>query len=92
MPFKADLQTLMQQFGGPINALATVQGVAGVVMGVVYRNPDEPEPTDEVALVIVPKLAHMEHDVIRVAIDALQAHLTSQDAKAPAGPAGGGGN
>lgn len=81
MPFKADLQTLMQQFAGPINALASVQGVAGVVMGVVYHNPDEAEPTDEVALVIVPKLAHMERDVVAVMNNALAGHL---DGTAPA--------
>lgn len=81
MPFKEDLATLMQQFSGPINALACVQGVAGVVLGVVYHNPDEKEPTDEVALVIVPKLAHLERDVVVVMKNALDGHL---DGTAPA--------
>lgn len=85
MPFKADLQTLMQQFGGPVNAMASVQGVAGVVMGVVYRDPDAKEPTDEVAFLIVPKRAHMERDIVQIMVNGLQAHLESQEAKNSAG-------
>jgi len=91
MPFKQDLQQLMQQFGGPMNAMATVQGIAGVAMAVVYQDPEASaeERKDEVALIIVPKQAHMEDDVIQVAINALQAHLQTKQAQDAGGAAGG---
>ena len=75
MPFKGDLQELMKQFGGPMTAVAGVQGVAGVVLGVVYRNPDEKEPSDEVALLIIPKVAQMERAVCQVMVNGLTAQL-----------------
>lgn len=82
MAFKGDLQKLMQQFSGPVGAMAQVQGIAGIVLAAVYRDPDQPEPTDEVALLIVPKQAHMEQAVVKIVAEALVLH--NQAATAPA--------
>ena len=71
---------LMEQFAGPMHSLASVAGVAGVVMAVVYRSPEDPEATDEVALVIMPHRAELEDAVQGQVIEALRANRQTQGA------------
>jgi hypothetical protein len=55
VPFKDDLKDLMNQFAVSFQQLAQIRGVAGVVLGVVYHDQSVKDPTDEVALLIVPQ-------------------------------------
>lgn len=81
MSFKGDIQETLRNFSTAMSGLALVNGVGGVVLAVAYRDQDAADPTDEVAMVIVPKNAELEKRVCQLVVEGLQAHLSGAESR-----------